>query len=155
MVGKASAHWARRRTESCHLSEADRLDVLATYNRLKQNVSATARNRNVSRTTVRRVVEELTTTGAAASPYRHNSGRPRTAISAATVAKVGAAMMAPGEGQYVPSASSVARKLPLGVSTQSVRRAAKEAGLGSREAASYRLVDRKQEAPSPAGEGYD
>ena len=129
MVGNASAYWSRRRNESLQLSHSDRLEILAAYQRLQHNVAATARARKVSRKTVDRVVRDHALTGTAASLRRHNSGRPRTATSPVIQAKVAAAMTAPTDGEYVPSASAVNRKLKLGVSDDSVRRAARNAGL--------------------------
>ncbi len=144
MVAHNAAYWARRKTESRQLSEADRLELVAAYQRLGKNVAAAARDRKVSKTAAARWIGQWLRTGSIVSTKRGNSGRPRTATSPAVVAKVVKLMNSPADGEHVPSAREVKRKLKLPFSDESVRKAAKRGGFKFRRKRNRPYLTAKQ-----------
>ncbi len=94
-------------------------------------IAEVVRETGRSHTTVGKVIRRFNATGSIVSTRRGNQGRPRTATSPAVVRAVTAAFKRPRDGEHVPSAREVRRKLALPYTDQSVRNAAKAGGLTS------------------------
>ncbi len=125
-------HWAQRRLKgSRQMSPTLVASVIRAYEETGTIMGA-AKKCLIDWNTAKKWITNWQRNKTLISPLRHRSGRPRTATSAPVVKRVRAAIMQPGPGEYVPSASAIKRKLKLPYCKQSIRNAAKASGLECR-----------------------
>ena len=120
----------RKEGRKGHLNAADKADIVGSASR-NNTLVAVAKETGRSVTTVGRVVQDWNATGTIQSPRRGNSGRPRTATAPAVVKRVVKELKRPRDGDPIPSAREVKRKLSLPYAVQSVRNAARKGGLST------------------------
>ena len=120
----------RKEGHKGQLDAVARANIVETAGR-HATVKAAAAASGRSRPTVSRVLEDWKANDSIVSPRRGNSGRPRTACSPAVVKRVVREMKRPRDGDPIPTAREVKRRLSLPYTTQSIRNAARVGGLST------------------------